>query len=427
MASISYSTSSFKFHFLFVLMVIGVSTSVIAQSIAKQGVLDARNFDFKNDRLSLNGDWKYFEDQLLSPVEVTSSKNEFSYFPKVWNETKSSGQGFATYSLQVIVPGQTETLALDIPQIYSSYQLWINGERIAANGKVGKTLEETQPQWMPQAISFARTSDTLDIVLQIANFHHHIGGPKDPIYLGTSESVQHNHRMAVASNLIEAILLGVVGLIFLVLYLITKKKKIIIYFALLCITWSIRAMFSDLYTFISFYPDFNWNAMVKIEYVTLFLTMIWAILFLGRVFVKDANKALKYVLVGSNIIFIAYSILMQPVSFTQWLPVYLSFCGILILYATILVLKALINERLGAGFLTISILLGVFIFSYDIFSYEGLFTHNPIVFSAGYIIIFSLMAVVLLLHLNIIKSKPKNSGGLTFDDLYKDNDRLTKL
>ena len=93
----------------------------------------------------------------------------------------------------------------------------------------------------------------------------------------------------------------------------------------------------------------------------------------------------------------------------------------------VLVLKALINERLGANFLTISVLLGVGIFGYDVFAYEGFFTYNPIVFSAGYIIIFTLMAVVLLLHLNIIKSKAKASGGLTFDDLYKDDDRLTKL
>src|SRR6185295_9685901 len=128
-------------------------------------------------------------------------------------------------------------------------------------------------------------------------------------------------------------------IVFLILYLVTEKKKIIIYFALLCLTWSVRAVFSNLYTFISFVPDFNWTVMVKIEYVTLFFTMIWAILFLSRVFSKEDNKIIKYLLVGSNSLFITYAILTSPVSFTRWLPVYLSFCGILLLYATFLVLK----------------------------------------------------------------------------------------
>lgn len=86
-------TSKFKFHFLIVLLFIGVVPSVTAQPTSQQGFLDARNFDFKNGRLPLNGEWRYFENQLLSPKEVLSSKNTFGYFSKVWNETKNSGQG----------------------------------------------------------------------------------------------------------------------------------------------------------------------------------------------------------------------------------------------------------------------------------------------------------------------------------------------
>ncbi len=414
-----------RLNLLIALLFFSVATS-IAQPVAQQGLLDARSVDFKNDRLPLTGDWRYFEDQLLTPSDIAMAKSTFAYFPKVWNETKNSGQGYATYALDVIVPAQEEILALEIPQIYSCYQLWANGQLIASNGTVGKTLAETVPQWLPQTVSFTKTSDTVSIVLQIANFHHFKGGSKDPIYLGSGELLQHHRSLALGSNLTESLLLGFVGFIFLVLYLITEKKKIIIYFALLCLTWSVRAVFSNLYAAISFMPDFNWTVMVKIEYVTLFFTMIWAILFLGRVFVKEDNKIVKYLLVGSNSMFITYAILTSPVSFTQWLPVYLSFCAALLLYAVTLVLRALVNERLGATFLTISVLLGICLFAYDVFSYEGFFSYNPIVFSAAYIVIFSLMAVVLLLHLNIIKSKPQSSSRLTFNDLYKEEKPLSK-
>jgi len=411
---------------LMVLLLIGVGTSINAQPVSQQGLLDATDFDFKTGRLPLNGDWRYFENRLTDPKEAFTSKSIFNYFPKVWNETQASGQGFATYAIQVVVPTQLETLAIEIPQIYSAYQLWVNGTLTAVNGTVGRTLAETKPQWLPQTVSFTKPADTLEIVMQIANFQHHLGGSKDAIYLGSGELLQHHRSMALNSNLTESLCLAFLGITFLVLYLVTEKKKIVIYFALLCITWAIRSMFSNLYTFISFVPDFNWTVMVKIEYVTLFFTMIWAILFLSRVFTKEDNKIVKYLLVGSNSLFITFAILTSPVSFTRYLPVYLSFCAILLLYAAILVIKALINERLGAGFLTFIVLLGVGIFSYDVFSYEGLFTYNPIVFSVGYITIFTLMAVVLLLHLGIIKSKPKHSNGLTFNDLYKGDNPLSK-
>ncbi|MBK5277274.1 MAG: 7TM-DISM domain-containing protein [Bacteroidia bacterium] len=419
--------SNFFSRFLIVLVFMGVETSIVAQPKSQHGVLDSRSFSLEHDKLALNGDWGYFENQFVQPIDAFSLRSSFIEFPNVWNKTNKSGQGYATYCLKVILAKQTDSLAIEMPQVYSSYQLWVNGKLIGVNGKVGKTLAETVPQWLPQTVAFSNSSDTLEIVLQISNFNHHKGGIKDPIYLGSSELLKYQHSIAFGSNITESILLGTVGIIFLVLYLNTKKKKIIIYFALFCITWAIRGMFSNLYTFISFYPDFNWNVMVKIEYITLFLTMIWGILFLGRVLVKETNKSIKYLLVGSNVFFIIYALIMSPALFTKGLPIYLSFSGFLIIYSTILILKALINERLGAGFLTVSILLGICIFSYDIFTYEGFFTHYPIIFSVGYILIFSLMAVVLLLHLNIIKSKPRASNRLTFDDLYNGDNSLTKL
>jgi hypothetical protein len=202
----------------------------------------------------------------------------------------------------------------------------------------------------------------------------------------------------------------------------------VLYFALLCLTWALRVGFSNLYIFISYMPDFNWYAMIKIEYFTLFFTQIWAILFLSRVFPKEQNKILKYVLVGSNSFFVAYALLASPVSFTHWIPVYLTFIGFLLLYGTVLVLRAWVNERAGSTYLTFSILLGILIFGYDVFSYEGLFAYNAIIFSAGYISIFTLMGIVLLVNLGIIKSKGESSSRLTYQDLFKSSptDKVSK-
>jgi len=390
---------------------------------AKDGILDLRNIDLNTNRQPLNGQWYTFDSQLLVPEDIVANGRGFSKLPNTWNELRSSGEGsgYATYALYVLVSPGVKSLALEIPQVYSSYTLWINHDILATNGKPGESEETSVPQWMPQTITFDNPRDTLKIVLQIANFHHFKGGIKDPIYIGSSELLQGNRSLAVGSNLLESILLALLGFAFLVVYLLMKKKKATMYFALLCLTWALRVGFSNLYIFISYMPDFDWNIMIRIEYLTLFLTMIWAILFLGRVFLKETNKFIKYTLVGANIIFSIYTLFVPAKIFTSWLTVYLSFCGILLVYAIIIILRAWINQRAGSTYLTVSFLLGIFIFTYDVFAYEGLFSYNPVIFSIGYVTIFSLMGVVLLLYLDIIKSK-KSLSVLTYKDLYGTED-----
>jgi hypothetical protein len=195
----------------------------------------------------------------------------------------------------------------------------------------------------------------------------------------------------------------------------------IIYFSLLCMTWAVRSAFSNDYIFISFFPEFSWIAMVRIEYITLYLTMIWAILFLSRLFVNEGSQIIKYVLVTVNVIFVVFTMLNEPLYFTKLLAVYLVTSGLLLLYATIIVVRALINERIGSSLLTVTVLIAVAIFAYDIVTFEGWFSYNSIVFSTGYLIIFSVMAAALLLNLNIIKSAPQSPNILTYKDLYGDN------
>ena len=53
-----------------------------------------------------------------------------------------------------------------------------------------------------------------------------------------------------------------------------NNKLVVLYFALLCITWSIRSVFSNLYPVMLVLPDFSWEWLVKIEYLTLYFTVI---------------------------------------------------------------------------------------------------------------------------------------------------------
>jgi hypothetical protein len=390
------------------------------QALQQPGVIDARTFQFGNRQLNLSGSWIWYDGKLLTPSELKYNDGSPTEVPGTWNERRSSksGQGYATYALTVLISSTSEQLALDIPQIYSSYILFANGVEIARNGTPGKTEQTTIPQWKPGVVPISHNSDTIKLVMQIANFSHHKGGIKEPISMASASKLSQKEFLSFTGKAVAVGLLFVLAIGFGMIYLRSGTKKIVIYFSLLCITWAVRSLFSNDYMITKFFPDFSWNTMVRIEYITFYLTMIWAILFLSRLFMNEGNQVVKYILVAFNCGFIIYTLLSRPSDFTTLLPLYLATAGMLLIYGAGVVLVALINERRGATFLTISVMLGLGIFSYDIFTYEGWFSYNSILFSAGYLIIFLLMGVALLLHLEIIKGARTTTTMLTYKDLY---------
>jgi hypothetical protein len=396
-----------------------------AQAVyARKGVIDLKTWNFqKQGTVNLIGEWEFYMRELVPPSEFkeqTKPPQDYIDFPGTWNELNKGlrpGDGYATYRVKVLI-ASPDIYALELPHFYSSYKLWINSALIASNGKVGISEKSSQPQWLPQTVSFTAKKDTLDIVIQVSNFHHAKGGIREPIFLGTPEGLNFKRQVAVSSNLVMAITLFTISLIFIFIFLFSKSDNSILYFGALCITWAIRSMFSNKYVFNSFFPLFPWETGVKIEYITLYLTMIWAILFLASLFQNDVNTVFKYLLIACNIIFITITMVFKASLYTQFLPVYLSFCGFLLIYIIYILIRALVYERQGVWLMITCVFLGVLLFSYDLIAYEGFANFNPIIINFGYFLMFMLMALSLLYQLGVLKQSSNQANILTYEDLY---------
>src|SRR5688572_10521923 len=177
--------------------------------------LDARQWDF-SDRLALSGNWSVIENKLVAPRDLRAETFFTVVFPSLWNDGRPDGKGngVATYVLDVILSDSLKELSLEIAPPYTSYSVWVNGQLIASVGKVGVRKEETTPKWVYKNLPFQNDADTLQIVLQLANFHHHKGGAVIPIYLGTSDSIGKHVSWSVGSNIFEATILFLEGIIF---------------------------------------------------------------------------------------------------------------------------------------------------------------------------------------------------------------------
>src|SRR5688572_4601810 len=402
------------------------STLVDAQTSRLQQIesFDARTWDFSK-RLPLSGNWSVADNRLLSPKSIQNENLTTSFFPTIWNDQRPNGKGlgYATYALQVLLPDSLGPMALKIPSMNTSYKVWVNNELVASAGTVGSAKDESTPQWVHKTASITSTNDTLNIVLQLANFYHHKGGGgRNPIYLGKESNIKSHFSWALGSNISEAIVLLLEGIVFLFVYR-RMNKPVVLYFSLLCMTWSIRSIFSNLYPVVLVFPGFNWEWQVKIEYLTLYLTGIWAALFVNKIFKENSNVLVTYLPIVLNVIFVIFTLLTPAIVFTRWISIYLGVEALVLFNAVVLIIRALITDRAGSWFLMSTIWIGVLLFGYDILAYQGSVPYNIVFLNVGYVLIFILTTIALLFHIGIFKSKSEEKDFLTYKDLYQSDKR----
>jgi hypothetical protein len=415
---------------LVTLAFLSLFTSCFSQNeLARKGIFILNPAALNEGAVPLNGEWEFYMSELKAPESFKtstahSSTVEYIDFPSTWNhlsKARNPGEGYATYRLRVVT--QTpEKLAISLPDIYTSYSLWVNAKHVTWNGQIGTTPETSSPQWRPHTIYLEEESDTLDLILQVSNFSHANGGIREALFIGTHEKMQFRRSISTISNLTLCICLAILGLLFLLLYgFATSREASALYFMALCFNWSIRALFSNDYLFNYYFPDFPWTLCVKIEYVTLYLMMIWAILFLGSIFKNDVSFSFKVLFGLCNGIFTLLTLFFKPSLFTQFLPIYLSFAGLLMIYIVYVLIRAVMHERSGIWLMVSSIFLGVIVFSYNIISYEVQTPFNPIIINSGYLAMFLLTSVILLIDMGYMKRSSKSGSYLTYDELYGRN------
>ncbi len=378
-------------------------TTSFAQPVVEKGKIDLTEWDFNKGTVRLDGQWGFYWEELLTPGQTPAVPDRFFQFPAIWNES----QGFATYTADVIIGPDISMLSMELPDFYTSYQVWVNGIQVANNGEVGTSRQETVAQWLPKTVVFP-ADDTLHIIMQVSNFHHIRGGSNDHIYLGLPDQLYQKRETAVITNMILFAGLGLIGCFFIILFLFFRKEKAALYFAAICITWGLRAVFTNLYLIANWFPSLDWELLVKVEYLTLYLTMMWSLLYVGKLFPEDVNMILKYVLVILNGVFILFTIATPAITYTNLLPAYKFVAWLILGYVGFVVIKAIIYDRAGAWFSAMSIILGVLMFSYDMLTYEGFINFSPLLFNVGYLTIFFLNATAFAYQLSkSVNPKPK--------------------
>lgn len=382
----------------YLILVLILITTNLSFAQFRQGIYNIVEFP-EDKALSLDGNWKFYPEKLLNPNEIdgsTSGEPVYINVPGTWNSQGLKGQSFGTYYLKLINLPQGRMIGINMPNVYSSYKLFINDKLVAKNGQVGHDKGSTKPQWKMAVISFYSQQSVAEITLQVSNFHHFRGGIHKNISIGTFDVIQREKENDLLANMLLFAGLVVLGSFFLMMYFIQldHEKINILFFALLCMAWAVRSFFAHIYLRTVFLPEMDWALSLRIEYVFMYISLIF-----GNFFIKNSfnlrDSLAFYLIMIVNVLMIGITIMFQPLVFTSLLSVYQGIAIINLIYLSYMVFQAISTSKKEALFSGVSIVLAILIFIAELIAYQFQWQMNTVVLNAAYLLVFMLNALVL--------------------------------
>jgi signal transduction histidine kinase len=249
---------------------------------SKEGILDLTRVHVSENPQKLAGEWAFYWQELLSPEDLQNrlarggNNDRWISIPGSWLGYQLDGQqlngtGFATFRVVIKLSEQdrNERLALRIPTIFHAYKLWVNGEILAEVGTVGRDKSSVTPHLATKLVFFQPENDRVELVMQVANFHHKRGGITKYIEFGGSDVLTVRTKLRIAAEMFTTAGLLVIGVYHLLLFGLRRKDRAPLYFGLFTALSGIRSLLVGELLLTQLWPSFPWGLQFKIEYLIL--------------------------------------------------------------------------------------------------------------------------------------------------------------
>ncbi len=310
-----------KLLFFFILFHSSDGLANVRQPLAVNGVIDLRETAGNSYIVRLQGNWEFYWGKMLGPQDFTGNEkikpDFYGRVPSYWTDypkdsVKTSPMGFATYRLIVLLPpGFRNSMGFDMPVFDSSYDIYVDGKYMGGNGTPGKAEAETNPGYERNIFRFNPASDSIEIIINVSNFHHRRGGFWLPMKIGTFSEVQKGYASAWARDWATISFLFGFSLLFLFFFLIYTRDRLMGFFSLATIGLALRPLFTSNFLILNF-MQVRWEWIIRWEYLGLYLLLTGWFWFAVVLYPSKRFRVIAWII---TVIFAAASIL------TLFLPV----------------------------------------------------------------------------------------------------------
>lgn len=341
--------NNFKKHIILILL-FTFSLSAFSQRV-KDGVLDLSDADFQKTYL-VAGNWEFYWNELFTPEELKNIVPKNENYIKVngdWNGYNLNGKsvgynGFATYKLLILAPAGSYTMQFH--QVLSAYKVWINNDLISTVGTVGTDKASSKPKLEINEINFTTPKDTIEVVIQVSNFHHSAGGLQEKIFFGRTNKIQHRttKKLLVSFFIIGAEL--IFGLYFFFLFFFRQKNLSYIFLSLAILVFILFELVNGEMILIRYFPQISWNWAKRIDFFSNYVRLLFFALFVWYSFreYEIFNKHVLRAVIFASSIYVLI-VLFTPASvFSKTLISFMAWGSPAFLYILFITFKGLLKK-----------------------------------------------------------------------------------
>ncbi|MBN2440184.1 MAG: GHKL domain-containing protein [Spirochaetales bacterium] len=353
---------------------------------AENGRMDLSAWDFsKNGIVQLDGAWEFYWNKLLTHEDFLATTPhitpQYQNVPALWNTYKIDGEklpvtGYATFRLIVTLPDTERLYAFKLNDMSTAYNLHVDGKYIMGAGRVGTNKDESIPKWMSQTGICTPESASIEILIQVSNFHYSQPGFWKSISFGPQDMITQSFIQAESWDFFIMGIYLAIAIYHLTLFFLGRKDKATLFFGIFCLLFTIRSIFTDERIAFHLYPSIPWHTGLLMEFVSIYYLAIIFIMFLKALYPKELSTLLNRIIFIFSFIFSLVVLFLPSIMIHSAHSFYSLFLILLIIYMTIALILATIRNRVGALYLLIGFFFFAITIFYDILASEFIINTN---------------------------------------------------
>ena len=344
----------------------GKKEKATSPPVATEGIINLQSVDFNSTGpVSLNGEWEFYWNKLLEPKDFPGEEDlsrDYLRVPGFWNKNPEStalcANGYGTYRLTVRLGRRGNNLyAIKMREVLTAYRLWINGKEISSAGQVGRNTEDSIPRFRSHVTYFTTDQDTLEIILQVSNYHYTSGGIRDEIELGRGPDLTLLREKSLVLNYILFGSLFIMSLYHFGLYLLRKEDKSTLFFGFYCLLMSLRDLTTNEMFFTTLFPDASWFIHLRIIVLGYYMATPVFLAFIYTLYPKYNNKRVYQILIGISLVFCSIAAFTPPWVYIRSEVFNQGVIFIVIIYIFTVLTRAALKRKEGAGLIVAGVLI----------------------------------------------------------------------
>lgn len=388
-----YSNTVILRFIVFFSLVLSNCTQVTVQ--AQKGIFNLENHLY-NRVIPLNGEWEFYPNQRLNSIK--EDLKLFVEMPSLWTTDPGlPGEGFGVYQLRIKnIPNVL--IGLHIPEMYSSYNVYINDQLVTKSGHVANTKEEVIPSFNRNVIQLSTNSKEFKLSIEVANFHFPRGGIPSSLHIGEYKDIVGYRENGIAESVFLSGAAFILGFYHIIAFLIFRKDKPFLFFGIFCLNLSLRPLLINEQYLVETLPMISWENWQKIEFLNFLALLPFFYHFIRVSYSKEPQKIFSKFL---NVIFISLSLLViftPPIIFANIpIPVYI-LIGAAVVDLSILLVREIKKGDKGAKVVFLLFLFLAVVVLIEILIERNIIKGVDFIEVPGFIIFLLSQAYVLSLH-----------------------------